>query len=221
MTASTPTIVIAIRLRSSRLRAIAHGLPPIAARSPARTGASPAIAPPISLLLDPGLADEPIELLAEREVADPLRHEVDVLRREERRHRGGVRDFPVDLGPLLVRRGLVLECRLQGVLHLHVDLLVAEAGDIDARVAAGVERVAAEEDVEEVRRSRVVLVPLLDVDLHLVLRVLDVGEEDVAGDRLDARLVADLVEYALQVDADRLVDLVVRREDGDLLAGGA
>src|SRR5712691_391419 len=113
MTASTPAIVIAIRLRRSRRRAIAQGLPPTAARSPARTGASPAIAPPISRLLDPGLADEPIELLAEGEVADALRDEVDVLRREQRRHRGGVGDFLVDLRPFLVRRGFVLERRLQ------------------------------------------------------------------------------------------------------------
>ena len=83
------------------------------------------------------------------------------------------------------------------------------------------ERLAAEEDVEEVRRSGVVLVPLLDVDLHLVLRVLDVGEGDVLGDRLDRRLVADLVEHALEVDPHRLVDLVVRCHDGDLLTGRA
>src|SRR5438874_4860428 len=188
MTTSTPSIVMAIRLRSSRLRAIAQGLPPIAARSPARTGASPAIVPPISRLLDPGLADKPIELLAEREVADPLRHEVDVLRREQRRHRSGVGDLLVDLRPFLVRRWLVLERRPQRVLHLRVDVLVAEARDVDARIAPRVEGVAAEQDVEEVGRSRVVLVPLLNVDLHLVLRVLGVREEEVRRSRLDGSL---------------------------------
>ena len=54
---------------------------------------------PDASLLDPRLADEPVELLAEREVADALRDEVDVLRVEQRRHRRLVRDHPVDLRP--------------------------------------------------------------------------------------------------------------------------
>src|SRR5262249_5810442 len=148
---SRASIAIAIRLRSRRRRASAHGLAPTAASSPAGAGGSPTIVPVIVSLLHPALRHEPVELLAEHEVADALRHEVDVLRRKERRHRRRVRHLVVDLRPLLVRGGLVLERRLQRVLHLRVDLLVAEARDVDARVAAGMEGVAAEEDVEEVR----------------------------------------------------------------------
>src|SRR4051812_10305166 len=194
MSTSTPTMTIAARLRSSRRRASRHGLAATTAGSAASEAATspttaPLTQPPGERLLDPGLVDEPVELLAEREVADALRHEVDVPRREERRHRRLVGDLLVDLRPQLIRCRLVRHAESQRLVHLRVDRLAAEAGDVDARVAAGMERLAAEEDVEEVRGGRVVLVPLLDVDLHLVLRVLNVGEEDVPGDRLDTRLV--------------------------------
>src|SRR2546425_2098455 len=102
MTTSTVAIAIATRLRSSRLRARRQGLPAIGARPPACAGASLTIAPLIeapSGLLHPGLVDEPVELLAEDEVPDPARQEVDVLRREHRRHRRCVRDLLVDARP--------------------------------------------------------------------------------------------------------------------------
>ena len=75
--------------------------------------------------------------------------------------------------------------------------------------------------LQEVRRGRVVLVPGRQRDLHLVLRVLDVGELDVRRDRLERGLVADLREQALQVLTDRLVDVVVLGDDGDGLPGRA
>src|SRR6478752_1210918 len=104
MSTRTPTMTIATRLRSSRRRASRQGLPAVAAGSPAsRAATSPTTAPltepPGARLLHPGLVDQPVELLAEREVADALRHEVDVPRREQRRHRGLIGDLPVDLGP--------------------------------------------------------------------------------------------------------------------------
>ena len=45
------------------------------------------------------------------------------------------------------------------------------------------ERFAAEKDVQEVGRSRIVLIPLLDVDLNLVLGVLDVLRSECAQDQ--------------------------------------
>src|SRR5581483_2650488 len=173
---SSRAIASAIRFRRSRRQASCHGPRATAARSPAWAGTSPTTAPltepPGVRLLHPGLVDQPVELLAEDEVADALRHEVDVPRREQRRHRRLVGDLMVDLRPERVRRGEVRLLELQRLVHLVVDRLVAEPGDVDARVAARVERLTTEEHVQEVRRSRVVLVPLLDVDLHLVLRVL-------------------------------------------------
>ena len=83
--------------------------------------------------------------------------------------------------------GRVGDAERQRLLHLGVDRLVAEAGDVDRGVEPGVERRAAEQHVQEVRGGRVVLVPLRDLDLHLVVGVLDVGELDVRRDRLDAR----------------------------------
>src|SRR5436190_1141253 len=223
MSTSTPTMTIATRLRSSRRRASRHGLAATTAGSAASEAATspttaPLTEPPAERLLHPGLVDQPVELLAEREVADALRQEVDVPRREQRRHRRLVRHLSVDLRPELVRRREVLFLELQRVVHLVFDRLVAEACDVDARVAPWVERLAAEQDVEEVRCGRVVLIPLLNVDLHLVLRVLGVGEEDVPRDRLRRRLEPDLVQDAGEIDADRLVHLVVRREHGHLRA---
>src|SRR5262249_25744508 len=133
MSARRTTIAMAIRLRSSRLRASAHGLAPTAASSPAEAGGSPTIVPVIVPLLHPALGHEPVERLSEREVADPPRHEVDVLRCEQRRHGRRVSDLLVDLRPHLVRSGLVLDRSLERLLHLEVDLLVTEAGDVDAR----------------------------------------------------------------------------------------
>ena len=103
---STPSIAIATRLRSSAAPASAHG-----ARADGGSRASSAAPRPRALsligressggrararpharlLLDPRLVDEPVELLAEGEVADALRDEVDVLRVEQRRHRRRVR----------------------------------------------------------------------------------------------------------------------------------
>src|SRR5580765_411910 len=199
ITTSTPSIAIAIQFLNSLRRAIAQGLAPLGS-VPTTAGTSPArvllIASRSSFgpdtsparrrgLLDPRLGHEPVELLAEREVADAFRHEVDVLRVEERRHRRLIRHHPVDLRPELVRGRLVGDRTVQSGVHLCVDLLVAEAGHVDAGVASRVEGLAAEQDVEEVRGGRVVLVPLLHVDLDLVLRVLRIGERDVGRDRLD------------------------------------
>ena len=75
------------------------------ARERSLTGSGPSggrarARPPRTSLLDPRLVDEPVELLAEREVADALRDEVDVLRVEQRRHRRLVGHLLVDLRPL-------------------------------------------------------------------------------------------------------------------------
>src|SRR2546423_814677 len=223
MTARRTAITSATRFRSRRRRASCHGLAATTARPPpreARTSSTiaPLTEPPGVRLLHPGLVDQPVELFAEREVPDALRHEVDVTRREERRHGGLVGHLAVDLRPEPVRRREVRLLELQRLVHLDVDRLVAEPGDVDARVAARMERVAPEEDVQEVRGGRIVLVPLLDVDLHLVLRVLDVGEGDVPRDRLRRCLEPDLVQDACQVDTDRRLDLVIRRDDDDLRA---
>src|SRR4051812_13002256 len=126
MRTSTPTIVIATRFRRSRRRASAQGLPAASARTPAWAGASPAIAPLVtpkpSGLLHPGLVDEPVELLAEDEVPDALRHEVDVLRREHRRHRRLVGHLLVDARPEGVRGFLVRLLEPERPVHLRLDL---------------------------------------------------------------------------------------------------
>ena len=93
ITASRPSIAIAIRLRASRRRASAHGLAPagptggVAGAPPSeglahrRPAAGPGSSPALTRsLLHPRLVDQPVELLAEGEVPDALRHEVDVLR---------------------------------------------------------------------------------------------------------------------------------------------
>src|SRR5690242_16416226 len=109
---STASIAIATRFRRSRRRASDHGLAPAAAVAATCAETSAAARPslmsgygiPRELLLHPGLVDQPVELLAEDEVPDPLRHEVDVVRVEQRRHRRRVGHLPVDLLPEEVRR---------------------------------------------------------------------------------------------------------------------
>src|SRR6478752_7773501 len=101
MTASSAAITSATRLRSRRRRASCHGLAATTPRSPpveARTSSTiaPLTDPPGARLLHPGLVDQPVELLAEDEVPDALRQEVDVARREQRRHRGLIRHLLVD-----------------------------------------------------------------------------------------------------------------------------
>src|SRR4051812_43920536 len=103
---------IASLLRSSRRRASPHGLASLGS-APTRAGALAAVSLIASGsrfragLLDPRLCDEPVELLAEREVADTLRDEVDVLRVEEGHHRRLVRHLAIDLRPHRVRALLV------------------------------------------------------------------------------------------------------------------
>src|SRR3954468_14123960 len=149
--------------------------------------------------LHPELVDEHVELLAELVVADPLRGEVDQLRRDQRCHGSLLHHRLVNLAPQRVRLVHAGPLGLQGLLHLAVDLLVAETSNVDARVAAGVEGRTGEQHVEEVRGCRVVLVPRGQADLHLVLRVLDVGELDVRRDGLQRSLEPDRVQHTLHV----------------------
>src|SRR5215475_14122256 len=114
---------MAVRFRSSRRRATCHGLAATVARSPVPgTGTSqttaPLTEPPGVRLLHPGLIDQPVELLAEDEIANALRHEVEVLRREHGRHRRLVGDLVVDLRPerVCLREARLLE--LQRLVHL-------------------------------------------------------------------------------------------------------
>src|SRR5690349_1752935 len=76
MTASSPAITSATRFRSSRRRASCHGLAATIARSPPAGARTSSTIAPLTRLLHPGLVDQPVELLAEHEVSDPLRHEV-------------------------------------------------------------------------------------------------------------------------------------------------
>src|SRR6476620_5873607 len=82
-------------------------------------------------LLHPGLGDHPVELPVELEIADPFADEVKPLRREEADCRCLVRDLSVDFGPHFVGGFLVGDAEIQRLLHLGVDVLVAEAGDVD------------------------------------------------------------------------------------------
>src|SRR4029079_13319828 len=113
-----------------------------------------------SSLLDPDLAHERVELSAPDVVPDALRDEVDQAGVEEHGLSGVVRGRLVDLRPQLERGRRILDAELERLLTVGSDLLVDVARNVDARVAAGMERAAAEQDVEEVRRGRVVLVPL-------------------------------------------------------------
>src|SRR5882672_11070799 len=99
MSRTTSSAAKADRSALSLANAVAHGPRPAgkaeAGARPARAGAvcSLIVAPPSPMpspihrgrpLLHPGLRDDPIILRVELEVADPLRHEVDMLRVEQR-----------------------------------------------------------------------------------------------------------------------------------------
>src|SRR3954466_12793292 len=126
MSTSTPTMTIATRLRSSRLRASRHGLAATTAGSAASEAATspttaPLTEPPGARLLHPGLVDQPVELLAEHEVPHALGHEVEMLRGEHRRHRCLVGYLAVDLCPCCIRLREVRHFLLERVVHLGVD----------------------------------------------------------------------------------------------------
>src|ERR1700760_4487078 len=123
MTARSPAITSATRFRRIPRRASCHGLAAGIARSPpvgARTSSTiaPLTNPPGVRLLHPGLIDQPVELLAEDEVPDALRHEVEMLRREHRRHRCLVGYLTVDLRPHCVRLREVRVLELERAVHL-------------------------------------------------------------------------------------------------------
>src|SRR6266508_2497791 len=69
--------------------------------------------------------------------------------------------------------------------------LVAELGDVRARVAVRVERAAPEQDVQEVRGRRIVLIPARVRELRLVARVLHIRVLDVRREGLKRGLVAE------------------------------
>src|SRR3954449_5022127 len=77
--------------------------------------------------LHPRLRDHPVEFRVELEIAEALRHEVDVLGVEHRCGRRLVGDRLVDLGPDLVGAVLIGHALGERGMHLSVDLLIAEA----------------------------------------------------------------------------------------------
>src|ERR687885_1135227 len=222
----------AIRLRARRRPARRQGLFPATSRalspgarrtSPAGSGsyANSAIRRGRRALCDRGLVEQQEPLRAEREVLEPLRHEVELLGVEHRDPRRGVRDALVDLLPDRVALVRVLDRGLRRLRHLVLDRLVAKLGDVRARVRVRMERVAPEQDVEEVRRRRVVGEPARVGEVDLVLRVLDVRILDVVGQELRCRLVAELVEQVDEVLAVGLVHLGRVGVDLHPHAGGA
>src|SRR3954449_1603250 len=174
----------AIRLRARRRPARRQGLFPATSRalspgarrtSPAGSGsyANSALARGRRALCDRGLVEQQEPLRAEREVLEPLRHEVELLGVEHGHPRCGVGDVLVHLLPDRVALRRVRDRRRRRVRHLALDRLVTELRDVRARVRVRVERAAPEQDVEEVRRRRVVREPARVGKVHLVLRVLD------------------------------------------------
>src|SRR3954469_24720024 len=216
MSTNRPSAASAIRLRARRpasairwgagrrparrqglFPATSRALSPGARRtSPAGSGsyANSAMRRGRPALCDRGLVEQQEPLRAEREVLEPLRHEVELLGVEHGNPRCGVGDVLVDLLPDRVALRRVRDRRRRRVRHLALDRLVAELRDFRARVGVRVERVAPQQDVEEVRRRRIVSEPARVGEVHLVLRVLDIRILDVVGQELRRRLVAELVE---------------------------
>src|SRR5580692_6352652 len=163
---------IAMRLDRSRRQASAHGLRlATAGRNAVDVVCSATAAMPCSprgpgrrpgprgLLREPQLVDQDVPLRVPLVPIHVLGQEVDLLRVVQ-----------VDPGRLL--GVLVVHLRPQGgclrrvggldglsLVDLRLDGRVAERGDVRAGVAVLVDGAAAEQDVEEVRRGRVVLVP--------------------------------------------------------------
>src|SRR3954464_3199605 len=208
----------AIRLRARRRPARRQGLFPATSRvlSPGARTTPPAGSGSYAnsarrrgrrALCNRGLVEQQEPLRAEREVLEPLRHEVELLGVEHGHPGRGVRDLLVPLLPDRIALGRVLDRRRGRVRHLALDRLVAELRDVRARVRVRMERVAPEQDIEEVRRGRVVREPARVREVHLVLRVLDIRILDVVGQELRRGLVAELVEQVDEVLAVGLVHL--------------
>src|SRR4051794_17708622 len=117
---------VAIAVRQGPAEALTDG----AADAPASDATETSVVTVGSL--HPELVDEHVELLAELVVADSLRGEVDQLGGDERCHGGLCHHRLVDLAPQLVRLVHAGPLGLQSLLHLGVDLLVAETRDVDA-----------------------------------------------------------------------------------------
>ena len=105
--------------------------------------------------------------------------------------KGGIRSNPTGDGFIaIVHKWDNVECRGEPAEWRHPQVFATEEEAMQyykTRIRPALERFTTEQDVQEVGRCRVVLVPLLHVDLHLVLRVLNVGERDVPRDRLGSR----------------------------------
>src|SRR5690242_8162000 len=114
---------------------------------------------PCYWLLDPELVDKDVPLGVPLVITDPLSQEVNLLRVVEVNPWGLVSDLMVNLSPQVVGSGQVGQLHVRGLRHLLLDVLVAELGDVGAGVTAGVDAAAAEQNVQEVRRNGVVLIP--------------------------------------------------------------
>src|SRR2546421_11361659 len=109
-----------MRFRSSRRPASAHGLRPAIAGPVSSSSARPVCASGATVmsaaLLHGGLVDQEVPLWIELVPLHALREQVDELRVEEWDPNRLVDHVLVDLGPELVRLGLVGEAQLQGLV---------------------------------------------------------------------------------------------------------
>src|SRR5881275_2101747 len=136
---------MAMRLRTSRRPASAHGLRPATSgppgeagstcsraatsamyHSPYQPGAGGSAEPPapgfeFDRLLDPELVDQDVPLRVPLVVPDPLRQEVDLLRVVEVDPRGLIGHLVVNLRPDLVRCVGVGDAGLLRLIHLGLD----------------------------------------------------------------------------------------------------
>src|SRR3954454_1398777 len=166
MSANRASAESAIRLRARRRPARRQGLFPATSRalspgarrtSPAGSGsyANSAMRRGRRALCDRGLVEQQEPLRAEREVLEPLRHEVELLGIEHRHPRCGVGDVLVDLLPDRVALRRVRDRRRRRVRHLALVGLAANPRVVGPGFGVGVNGAAPEQDVEEVRRRRV------------------------------------------------------------------
>src|SRR6266705_946106 len=174
---NSTTAAMAIRLRHSRRPASAHGLRPLISGRRSSGTCAGGSADSVSaiaigshlggrrwqsrrwLLLQPLLVDQDVPLGIPLIPLNALGQEVDLLRVVQVDPRRLVGHRVIDLGPDVVGGRGVGDPEVLGLGHLRLDGLVAERGYVRARVAARVDAAAAEQRVQEVRRSRVVLVP--------------------------------------------------------------
>src|SRR4029450_9471668 len=100
-------------------------------------------------------------------VADPLRQCHRDARVVERQPSRMVRELPGDVAPFFCRNSRASRFERGCMAALHVELPVAELGDVQVRRVVRGERAAAQEGLDKIRGRRVVLVPRDPADLRL------------------------------------------------------